>query len=408
VVRLIGRGPKDRDPVAVDRVERYARLAVRVGANVQEGQTLFLTAHVRHSVFAEAIVREAYAAGASFVDVRFRDERVRRALIELGPDEALTYTPPWMKTWAECQAGSATLWITGDPDPEAMNGVDGDRLGKARMHELVAIATRHLINRSVNWSTVAYPSEAWSAQIFGSPDVERLWKAVEFCTRLDERDPVEAWREHMLSLERRAARLNEFRFKALRYRGPGTDLTLGLAENARWMSALYRTSFGIDYVPNIPTEEVFTTPDSRHAEGMVRSSKPMRLSGQTVDGLELTVGNGTIIAVKADRGEDIVRGMLQSDPRAAHFGEVALVDRHSRVGQTGIMYHDMLYDENASSHIAFGSGIPQVFEGEPGPALNIASVHVDFMVGSPMLEIDGQQPDGRWVPVMHGDEWQID
>jgi aminopeptidase len=394
--------------IELDRLDRYAELAVRVGTNLQEGQTLFLTAHLEHAPLARAIVRRAYKAGAAYVDMRYRDDRVRRALVELGPDEALSYTPPWMKVWAEAQHEQATLWISGEPDPEALEGVDGERLGRTRMREMIEITNRHLINRSVNWSTVAYPNVGWATKAFGEPDVERLWDAVAFATRLDAADPVGAWRQHMSALENRASRLNDLEFTALRYRGPGTDLEIGLAHNARWTSALYRTAGGIEYVPNMPTEEVFTTPDCRLAEGTVRSSRPMMLIGQLVEGLTLTVRGGRIVSVDADRGAEVVNGLLGSDERAAYFGEVALVDRNSRVGQLNTLFYDMLYDENASSHIAFGAGIPQVFDSDPAGALNVSTVHVDFMVGHPELEIDGRLANGTWVPVMYGEEWQFD
>jgi aminopeptidase len=392
-----------------DRLERYAELAVRVGANVQQGQTLFLTGHIGHAPLVETIARQAYRAGAAYVDVRYLDDRVRRAMVELGPETALAYTPPWLAEWAESHDGQARIWISGNPDPDALDGLDGDRLGRARMHDLTEIIARHVLtNRSVNWSTVAYPNPGWATAMFGEPAVERLWDAVAFSTRLDEADPVAAWRDQLSSLEGRAASLNALALEALRYRGPRTDLTIGLADNARWLSALSRTASGIEYLPNIPTEEVYTTPDCRVADGMVHSPKPVRVNGQLVEGLELTVSGGRIVSVDAELGADVVRATLRRDDRAAYFGEAALVDRSSRVAQLDMLFHDMLYDENAGSHLAFGAGLPEAFEGDPGDALNVSSVHVDFIVGSPELEVDGRRPDGTWVPVMHGEEWQID
>ncbi len=392
---------------APSRLDRYAELAVRVGTNVQPGQTLFLSGDVAHAPFVEAIVRRAYRAGAAYVDVRFRDERIRKAMIEEGPDHALTYTPPWVKTWSESQDGQATLWVGGDPEPKLMADVDGERLGRARMREAIEISTRHLMKRSVNWCGVAYPTAGWAELVYGEPDVERLWEAVSFCTRLDEDDPVAAWRDHMARLERRAQALNDLRLDSLRYSGPGTDFTIGLAPNARWTSALYRTATGIEYVPNMPTEEVFTTPDCRRAEGTIASTKPLALNGQVVEGLRLRVQEARIVEVEAERGADFIRGLLASDERAAYFGEVALVDGRSRVGRLDTIFFDGLYDENATSHIAFGTGIPQVFEGEPGDALNVATIHVDFMVGSPALTIDGVTADGRVVTLLRDERWQL-
>ena len=395
-------------PAIDERLEAYADLAVRVGANVQEGQTVFLTTQVEHAPLARALTRAAYRAGARYVDVRYRDDHVRHAMIGLGPDEALTHSPEWMKQLYRAMEGGAQLWTTGDPEPELMNDLDGERVGRARMTEVIEIIRDQMVERSLNWSGVAYPSEGWAAQIYGEPDVERLWQAVAFCTRLDEPDPVQAWRDHMARLEGRGKILTELGLDAIHYTGPGTDLTVGLNPNARWMSALFRTRDGIEYVPNMPTEEVFTTPDCRRAEGTIRSSRPLVLDGDIIEGLQLTVKDGRIVDVQADKGAGIVRGQLEVDDRAAYFGELALVDGTSRVGQTHTTFFDTLYDENATCHIAYGFGVPEVFDGDPGDGMNVSGVHTDFMVGGPELAVDGITKDGRTVPILREDVWQLD
>ena len=394
------------DGAGAERLEKYAELAVRVGANVEHGQTVLIHSTVEHAPLVRAIARASYAAGARYVDVLYRDQHVRKAMIELGPDEALTYTPEWMKSRLEVEP-KATIWTTGDPEPDLLGDLDGERVGKAQMKPLAEIARRQMIERSVNWSGVAYPNEGWAQQVFGEPDVERLWEAVVFCTRLDEPDPVAAWREHMARLESRAAKLTELRFDALHYRGPGTDFTVGLLPNARWMSALFRRADGREYVPNMPTEEIFTTPDCRRAEGTITSSLPLALLGDIVEDLRLTVKNGKIVDVQAKHGAEVVKGQLESDERAGYFGELALVDGTSRVGQTGITFFDTLYDENATCHIAYGFGIPEVFEGDPAEGMNISTVHTDFMVGCPELEIDGLTKDGQAVPILRDETWQL-
>ena len=395
-------------PAVDERLEAYADLAVRVGANVQEGQTVFVTTQVEHVPLARALTRAAYRAGARYVDVRYRDDHVRHAMIELGPDEALTHSPEWMKQLYRAMAGGARLWTTGDPEPELMNDLDGERVGRARMTEVVEIIREQMIERSLNWSGVAYPSEGWATQIYGEPDLERLWEAVAFCTRLDEADPVLAWRDHMTRLEGRGKTLTELQLDAIHYTGPGTDLTVGLNPNARWMSALFRTRDGIEYVPNMPTEEVFTTPDCRRAEGTIRSSRPLVLDGDIIEGLQFTVKDGKIVDVKADKGAGIVRGQLEIDDRAGYFGELALVDGTSRVGQTHTTFFDTLYDENATCHIAYGFGVPEVFDGEPGDGMNISGVHTDFMVGGPELSVDGITKDGTAIPILREDVWQLE
>jgi aminopeptidase len=394
-------------PAIDERLEAYADLAVRVGANVQEGQTVFLNTQVEHAPLARALTRAAYRAGARYVDVRYRDDHVRHAMIELGPDEALTHSPEWLKQMIRAMEGGAQLWTTGDPEPELMNDLDGERVGRARQKELTELIRAQMVERSVNWSGVAYPSDGWAKQIYGEPDLERLWEAVAFCTRLDEADPVQAWRDHMARLEARGKVLTELRLDAIHYTGPGTDLTVGLNPNARWMSALFRTRDGVEYVPNMPTEEVFTTPDCRRAEGTVRSSRPLVLDGDIIEGLQLTVKDGKIVDVQADKGAGIVRGQLEIDDRAGYLGELALVDGTSRVGQTHTTFFDTLYDENATCHIAYGFGVPEVFDGEPGEGMNISGVHTDFMVGGPELSVDGITQDGTAIPILREDVWQL-
>jgi aminopeptidase len=296
---------------------------------------------------------------------------------------------------------------TGDPEPELLADLDGERVGKAQMKEVTEIVRGHMIARRINWTGVAYPTAGWATEVFGKPDVERLWEAVATCTRLDEPDPVEAWRDHMARLERRAATLNELKFDALHYRGPGTDFTIGLLTAARWMSALFHTADGREYVPNMPTEEIFTTPDRRRAEGTIASSLPLALLGDIVKGLKLTVKDGKIVDVQADHGAELVRSQIARDEGAAYFGELALVDGTSRVGKTGTTFFDTLYDENATCHIAFGFGIPETFEGEPGEGMNISNVHTDFMIGRPELEVDGVTKDGKVVPILRDETWQL-
>jgi aminopeptidase len=392
---------------ADERLARYADLAVRVGANVQEGQTVFVLTQVEHAPLARALARAAYKAGARYVDVSYRDPHVRKAMIELGSDETLTYTPDWLKTLWRAASGNALIATTGDPEPELMADLDGERVGRAQMKELTEIMRGQMAERTVNWTGVAFPNEGWAEKVFGEPDVERLWEAVALCTRLDEGDPVAAWRDHMARLESRAAKLTELKFDALHYTGPGTDFKVGLLDSARWMSALFHTATGIEYVPNMPTEEVFTSPDSRRAEGTIRSTQPLALLGDVVEGLQLTVKDGKIVEVNADKGADVVRGQLGSDERASYFGELALVDGTSRVGKTGITFFDTLFDENATCHIAYGFGIPEVFEGEPDDGMNVSTVHTDFMIGGPELNVDGITRDGKSVPILREDTWRL-
>ncbi len=390
-----------------DRLERYAELAVRVGANVQEGQEVFVHGLVEHAELVRALTRQAYRAGASYVSAGYDDQHVKRAMIEFGPDAALGYSPDWQKAQTEGMTGNAFLGTTGNPEPELLADLDGERVGRAIPLELAEIRRRQNRENSVNWCGVGAPTEGWARQVLGEPDVERLWELVALCMRLDEPDPVAAWREHLDRLDARAAGLTERKPDALRYRGPGTDFTVGLLPTARWGSARFRTAGGIEYVANMPTEEIFTTPDPRRAEGTLRSSLPLNLGGQLVRGLEFTFEDGRIVRVEAETGADVVRGHLANIENADRLGELALVTNESRVGQTGTLFYSTLFDENATCHIAYGAGLPYAFDGEPDEAMNISNIHVDFMVGGPDLEVDALLADGTELPLIRNEEWQL-
>jgi aminopeptidase len=247
--------------------------------------------------------------------------------------------------------------------------------------------------------------------------MERLWGAVATATRLDEADPVAAWQEHATALKARASALNARGFDAIRFRGPGTDLTVGLIPQSRWMCATFTTETGIEHIPNLPTEEVFTTPDWRRTEGTVRSTYPLVVpgSGVLVDGLEVRFEGGKAVEVKAKAGGGAVETQLQSHPQAGFLGEIALVDGDSAVRRSGLVFKDTLFDENASCHIAYGQGLPMTIEGLDGKqgdellelGVNVATVHTDFMIGGPEVEVDGLTADGDAVPLLRDEAWQL-
>ena len=397
------------------RLETYAQLAVQVGLNLQPGQTLGINALVEHAPLARAIARQAYEAGARYVDVLYSDQHVRRAHIAESAEDQLGFSPPWLVTRSRefGEIGGALVAITGTPEPELFADLDGERVGKARMRE-VAEESLKLTDGLCNWTIVAYPNEGWAQTVFGEPDVERLWQAVGTAVRLDEPDPVAAWREHIARLQQRAQSLNERRFDHLRYRGPGTDLTIGLHPDSEWQAALDE-SRGIEHVANMPTEEVFTTPDARRVEGTVRSTLPLQIQGNIIRGLEVRFEGGRVAKIRASSGEEVMRTHAATDDGAARLGEVALVDGHSRVGQTGLVFYETLFDENASSHIALGASIVQAIPGASEQSaeerhergVNHSSIHTDFMIGSNELEIDGVTADGEAVPIMRNGDWLL-
>ena len=279
-------------PAIDERLEAYADLAVRVGANVQEGQTVFLNILVEHAPLGRALTRAAYRAGARYVDMRYRDDHVRHAMIELGPDEALTHSPEWMKMLYTAMEGEAQLWTTGDPEPELMNDLDGERVGRARMKEVIEIIRDQMVERSSTGPASPTRTKAGRGRSTASPTSSasgRRSRSARGSTRPTPcRRGATTWR----GSRARGKTLNELGLDAIHYTGPGTDLTVGLNPNARWMSALFRTRDGIEYVPNMPTEEVFTTPDCRRAEGTIRSSRPLVLDGDIIQGLQFTVKDG--------------------------------------------------------------------------------------------------------------------
>ena len=391
------------------RLKRYADLAVRVGANVQPGQLVEVIGRVEHAPVVRAVARAAYRAGAAYVDVRYTDQHVRRALIEYAADDVLSWTPPWLleRERAIGDDRAAVIALTGDAEPELLADLPGERVGRARMVALAEEANRQVNERLSNWVVIGVPNEGWAEQMFGEPDVERLWRLVEFCVRLNEDDPVAAWREHVRRLSTRARVLNELQVDNLRYRGPGTDLTVGLLPESRWQGCESETAGGIRYVANMPTEEVFTTPDRRRTEGVVRSTQPLALNGQIVRGLEVRFESGRIVDVRADEGAEVVKGQLTLEDAAAYLGEVALVDGTSRIGQTGQVFFETLYDENASCHVAYGGAYAEAVEGGVIDGVNVSSVHTDFMIGGPEVDVDAVLRDGTVVPLLRDDVWQL-
>jgi aminopeptidase len=393
----------------LDRIDRYADLVVQVGANVQPGQLVEVIARVEHAHVARAVARAAYRAGASYVDVGYSDQHIRRAMIEHAGEDVLSWTPPWLLERAKHfgNVNAAIVALVGDAEPELLADLPGDRVGKARMKELGEELTHQTNEGLNNWVVTGVPNEGWATQLFGSPDVDALWDLVEFCVRLDEDDPVAAWRAHVEKLGARARLLNDMRIDSLRYRGPGTDLTVGLLPQSRWEGCESTTSVtGIDYVANMPTEEVYTTPDFRRTEGTVRSTQPLVLGGQIVKGLEVRFENGRIVDVRAEEGASMIEGELASDENAPFLGEVALVDGTSRVGQTGRVFYETLYDENASCHVAYGSAYAEAVEGGVIDGVNVSSVHTDFMIGGTDVEVDAVLHDGTVVALLRDNIWQ--
>ncbi|WP_088316046.1 aminopeptidase [Kineosporia sp. R_H_3] len=400
-------------------VAAYAALAVRVGVNLRPGQRVVVRAYLEQAPVAQAVVREAYKAGASHVTVDYRDQHAQRAAVELAPEDSLgtvlDHEIAEIRAWATDDA--AVISLTGNPNPLLMEGLSTERLMKAVPRALFAEVMQVVATNQVAWTVVGAPNEGWARTVLGEPDVERLWRALAVAMRLDSDDPVRAWQDHLDKLALRRDMLNSRGFDRIRFRGPGTDLDVGLSARSVWQGGAVTNAAGTSFVPNMPTEEVFTAPDWRRAEGRLRTTAAfvlMELNTQ-VEGLELELSDGEIKGVKAQRGEAAVQTQLSTVPRARHLGEVAIVDGDSAVRRTGLTYGDMLFDENVGCHVAWGNGYTTTFDGS-GPmdadsrvkeGLNQSATHVDVVVGSPQVEVDGIQADGTVVPILRGDEFVL-
>jgi aminopeptidase len=401
-----------------ERLDAYADLIVRVGANVQKGQDVVVFAWVEHAELARSVTRAAWRAGARYVESFWRDDHTRHALAEFADDDAISWTPPHMlsrlQDWADRRI--AFIQLFGDPDPTLMSDLDPARSGRAEPREGNRLLRR--LSNEGHWSRTiaAAPTPGWAQQLYGEPDVERLWDEVAHAVRLDEPDPVAAWREHVAVLNARAKALNDRRFDALHFNGGGTDLTVGLLPASRWIAATDKTNWGLEHVANLPTEEVFTTPDRRRTEGVVRATRPLVWFGAVVKGLEVEFRGGRAVRVDAESGADMVRSQMETDEGGARLGEVALVDESSRVGAMDRVFYNGLLDENVASHIAYGNAYTAAVDGADGLSgdelvelgVNVSGAHVDFMVGSAEVDVDGLGRDGEPVPVMRENRWVLE
>ena len=392
-------------------LQKLAELAVRVGANVQPGQVVAISVMPGKEEIARAVAAEAYKAGARFVDPFYFDPHFKKARVEHAAEETLDFVPSWYgeRMLALGDQRAARIAISGPVAPGLMDGLDPVRLGKDQLPRLKE-STTILDARTTNWTIVPGPTAEWARLVHPDLDeeagLERLWEQIVHVCRLDDPDPAAAWRARRDELLDAATRLTERQFDALHYEGPGTDMTLGLLPGHSWRSGSMETVDGIVHMANLPTEEVFTSPDPERTEGVVTSTKPLVLiDGTIVRDLVVRFEGGRAVDITASTGQDTLRTILEADENAARLGECALVDGSGRIGALDTVFYDTLLDENAASHIAFGTGFPEVIEGEKQP--NHSEVHLDFMIGSPAITVTGITADGERVPVLAGGAWQI-
>jgi aminopeptidase len=395
-----------------DRWTRLAELAVH-GANVQEGQVVLVTGEIGHEKMARAVAAAAYDRGAKFVDVSYFDPWVKRARIEHANPDTITYVPDWYgeRMLQHAEMGGARVTIAGPVAPNALDGVDLTLSGKdmlPRLKELSKIVS----DRSTNWCIAPCPNREWAKLVYPDLDddaaYEKLWEDLEYVLRLDEPDPGKAWDDRMDVLNESARHLTDRHFDAIHLSGPGTDLTIGMLPTHRWWAADFQTASGLRHFPNLPTEETFTTPDPLRTEGHVTATKPLVLrDGTIIKGLRVRFEGGVAVEIEADQNAEALRAQLSVDDGALRLGELALVDEAGRIGPLGTVFFETLLDENAASHIALGSGFPFLVDPDQVDRTNESATHVDFMIGSPELDVDGLTADGERVPVLRGGGWQI-
>ena len=392
--------------------EKLAELAV-FGASVQPGQLVAVTSSIGREELTRKITRKAYERGAKYVDVLYFDQWLKRERVELAAPETLEYIPPWMseRLLYLSDEHAARVSLSGPQAPHALDGLDPARAGRDMLPYIPE--TGEVINRmTTSWCIVPAPTRSWAELVY--PDLgrdeayERLWESVAHVCRLDSEDPAAAWMERSAELKANARRLTDRHFDALRLHGAGTELTIGLLPSSRWAAGDLVTVDGVRHSPNIPTEEVFTTPDPERVDGYVSATMPLELSGSIISGIRVEFSAGRAVAVDADEGADALRAVVARDDGAARLGEIALVDGAGRIGPLETVFYDTLIDENAATHIALGSAYEHPVD-DPADRLRInrSDVHVDFMIGSPSLAVDGITRAGESVPVLRGGSWQI-
>jgi aminopeptidase len=405
------------DPVKLDKL---AEVAIKVGLQLQKGQDLVLTAPLVAVPLVRLITAHAYQAGAATVTTFYSDEETTLARYRHGHDDSFDRAPNWLYDGMAkaYENGAARLAIAGD-NPMLLAQEDPAKVGRANKATSIAYkpALEHISNFDINWNICSYPNPSWAKLVFPDMPIEeavrKLADAIFAASHVDRDDPVAAWAEHNAELKKRSTWLNGERFAALHFTGPGTDLTVGLADGHEWHGGASTAKNGVTCNPNIPTEEVFTTPHALKVEGHVSSTKPLSHQGTLIDNIQVRFEGGRIVEAKASKGEAVLNKVLDTDEGARRLGEVALVPHSSPISASGVLFYNTLFDENASCHIALGQCYSKCFlngaslsqEQIKAQGGNSSLIHIDWMIGSGQVDIDGIRADGSKVPVMRKGEW---
>jgi len=404
----------------INQLEKYAELAIKTAVNIQPGQSLWINAPIHTPEFVRMITEHAYKAGAKLVHIEWQDEISTQIKYRLAPDEAFEEYPLWRAQAVQqfAENGGAFLFIESS-NPELLKGVDPKRVAANSKAAGTALAKwrEYMSANKMTWSIIGVPSKGWAELVFPDLDadaaVQALWEAIFKASRVDQDNPVQAWQEHNATLHDKRAYLNGKQYKKLHYRAPGTDLTIELPKNHIWSGGTAVNEAKNLFNPNVPTEEVFTSPHREGTHGVVRSSKPLSYQGNLIENFSLTFENGKVIDFEAEKGYESLKAMLGMDEAARYLGEAALVPHHSPISESNLIFFNTLYDENASNHLALGSAFPTCLEGGLSMSreeldqagLNDSIIHVDFMIGSAEMDIDGITQDGQTEPVFRNGNW---
>jgi aminopeptidase len=392
--------------------DRLAKLAVEIGANVQHDQIVALTYGPGMEPLARAVAQKSYERGARFVDPFVFDGHIKRIRLESAREETLEFVPEWWghRVLALGQNNAARISIAPVPDPGTLEGADPERAGKDELPFLKESVTL-IKERSTNWTIVPFPTPAWAQKVHPglAPDeaLQKLTDQLAHILRLDEDDPSAAWEARGSELGSIAARLTGNQFDALRFSGPGTDLKVGLFQSSSFVAARMSNAIGIEHYANLPSEEIFSTPDPTRTEGTVTATKPLDVAGSVIDGLKVRFEAGRAVEIDADSGADVLRGRAAKDDGATRLGEVALVDKAGRIAESGSVFFNTLLDENAASHIALGNAYPNAVDESDRDRINESQIHIDFMIGSPEVDVYGLDAEGKETPVLVGGDWKI-
>lgn len=403
-------------------LEKYADLVLQKGVNIQKNQALVINAPIEGADFARIVARKAYELGAKDVHVSWADDELTLLKFQNATDEVLENFPEWRVNMQEYYAKDGAAFISiHATDPDLLSGVDGKRIAAANQAAGKALTTfqKILMNDEVTWSVISIPTEAWAKRIF--PDqpeaeaVESLWEQIFKMVRVDQDDPIAAWEVHNATLKKAHETLNAKKYEKLILKAPGTNLEVGLPKGHIWAGGEAESAEGTIFNPNLPTEEVFTAPDKYNVNGTVSSTKPLNYGGTLIDEFTLTFKDGKVVDYAAKQGEEGLKHLLEADDGARRIGEIALVPHESPVSQTGLIFYNTLFDENASCHIALGKAYPTNLEGGAAmdldeldkSGLNDSIIHVDFMVGSEAMDIDGVTADGTIEPLFRKGTWAI-